>query len=281
MQATQNGHRKDGAAQHNPEILIPRWVNRMESLKLSPNTIKMYRRVVEVFASEVPGWFDAPEETIQAWLEEKGGEPGTFCNRVSALNNFYRWAKKSKLRIDNPCTELDKPKIHKGIPKPVRDIETVLQEMDRQDALANTYGPIPRTVGETRAMAIVLANTGLRIHEAVALNLPVPCPAKITLIGKGKKEAFVRFNEKAREAMDFLGGKWPIGARATQRRFEKVRHIERVTPHMWRHTFATQLIKKGEEIGTVSKLCRHSSPAVTMIYAEYADAKLDEAVNGL
>lgn len=260
--------------------LIERWVHRMESLELSKNTIKLYRTTVERFAQEVPRFLDADEDTIQSWLEAKGGKAGTFNNRVSGLTNFYRWAKKSKLIDSNPCTELDKPKNKRGIPKPVRDVAAVLDEMDRQDVIANERGSKPRKVGETRAMAVVLANTGLRIHEAIALELPVPCPAKITLIGKGNKEAFVRFNAKAQEAMDFLGGKWPIGARATQRRFEKV-HSEHVTPHKWRHTFATQLISNDIEIGTVSKLCRHSSVSTTMIYAEYAEGRLDEAVNGL
>ena len=279
-QATHEVKQRAASPQDTQDLIVA-WVHRMESLNLSPNTIKLYRRVVEIFSREVPDFLYADEDAIQNWLESKGGKAGTFNNRVSALTNFYRWAKKSKLRLDNPCTELDKPKNHKGVPKPVKDPEGVYKEMDRQDAIANERGAIPRKVGETRAMAMFLANSGLRIHEAVALDVPVPCPRSITIIGKGHKEAIVPLNQKAREALDFLGGKWPIGARATQRRFEKVAHIERVTPHMWRHTFATGLIKKGHEIGTVSKLCRHSSPAVTMVYAAYDQSRLEDAVDTL
>lgn len=260
--------------------LIEAWTHRMTKKNLSENTIRLYVRTVELFARDVPDFLYADESTVQAWLDSKPGKAGTTNNRISGLTNFFRWAKRNKLILANPCDDLEKPKPDKGIPKPIRDIEAVLDEMDRLDKIANEWGSIPRKVGETRAMAVVLGNTGLRIHEAVALRVPVPCPDRVTLIGKGKKEAVVRFNLKAREAMDFLGGRWPITARATQRRFEKVT-VERVTPHKWRHTFATNLLKAGSEIGEVSKLCRHSSPATTMIYTLYQDEALDEAVNRL
>lgn len=299
MQTTHNGHRIGGVSQQVrenplptpadgsrvpsggvPADLIASWTHRLTRKNLSPNTIRLYVRTVEAFSKEVPDFLYADEVAVQAWLDSKPGKAGTTNNRISALTSFYRWAKRNKLRLDNPCDDLEKPKADKGIPKPIRNVAAVLDEMDELDRKANLWGAVPRTVGETRAMATVLLNTGLRIHEAVALSVPVPCPDRVTLIGKGKKEAVVRFNAKARAAMNFLGGSWPITARATQRRFEKVT-VERVTPHKFRHTFATNLLRSGQEIGMVSKLCRHSSPAVTMVYAEYADSAMDEAIDGL
>ena len=61
------------------------------------------------------------------------------------------------------------------------------------------------------------------------------------------------------------------------RRFEKIG----VHPHALRHTFATSLVRAGKEIGTVSKLMRHSSPSVTMVYAQYDQSRLEEAVDCL
>jgi integrase/recombinase XerD len=265
-----------GAGGPGQESLISQWETWMtQSRGLLPNTRRLYKRTVETAYAEIGNLETLSAEVLEAWLQVKGGAAGTYSNRICALNSFYCFLVKTKRRTDNPALELDRPKQRRGVPKPIENLAEVYRKMDFEDHRANIYGAIPRPVGQTRMMAQFLANTGLRIHEAVALEVPVPCPPVITIIGKGHKEARVQLNAKAREALDFLEGRWPIGARATQRRFEKVG----VHPHAFRHTFATNLVKKGIEIGTVSKLCRHSSPSTTMIYAQYADDQLKEAVD--
>jgi site-specific recombinase XerC len=255
--------------------LFAAWIANMIYRELSPNTVKLYSRVVEVAHADLGDLRDLPSETLNAWVQSKGGKAGTAGNRICALTSFYKFLVKSKRLAVNPALDLDRPRQFKGVPKPIEDLEAMYEACDHADVEANEKGAIPRPVGQTRAMATFLCNSGLRIHEAVALHVPCPVGRSITIIGKGRKEAIVPLNAKAREALDFLGGMWPIGARATQRRFEKVG----IHPHKCRHTFATNLIKAGEEIGTVSKLCRHSSPATTMIYAAYNQSKLEEAVD--
>lgn len=255
---------------------IAEWHDWMVQTKgLLPNTVKLYGRSVEVARADLGELSGLGADDLEAWLRRKGGRAGTYANRICALNSFYSFLVKTKRRGDNPAKELDRPKQHRGVPKPVEALESVYAALDDADRVANDKGGIQRPVGQTRAMATFLANTGLRIHEAVAMNVPVPAPTSITIIGKGHKEAIVQLNAKAREASDFLGGVWPIGARATQRRFEKVG----IHPHALRHTFATNLVRAGVEIGTVSKLCRHSSPATTMIYAQYATEQMTAAVD--
>jgi integrase/recombinase XerD len=267
-----------GAVIPSQDTLMIEWQTWMTiSRGLLPNTQRLYVRTVQQAAKDLGPLVNLPSETLERWVQGKGGGPGTVANRICALTSFYRFLVKFKHRLDNPASELDRPKQHRGVPKPVENLEAVFSLMDEADAKANLWGAIPRPVGQTRAMATFLANTGLRIHEAVALSVPVPAPSSITIIGKGHKEAIVQLNRKARESLNFLEGRWPIGARATQRRFEKVG----VHPHAFRHTFATNLVKRGIEIGTVSKLCRHSSPSTTMIYAQYADDQLKAAVDCL
>jgi integrase/recombinase XerD len=256
--------------------LMAEWRTWMDvSRGLLPSTIRLYTRTVEQAWDDLGDLKDLPSEVLERWVQGKGGRSGTVANRICALTSFYRFLVKTKRRSENPASELDRPKLHRGVPKPVEDLEAVLARMDAEDERANTWGAIPRPVGQTRMMAQFLANTGLRIHEAVAMAIPVPAPSSVTIIGKGHKEAIVQLNAKAREASDFLGGVWPIGARATQRRFEKVG----IHPHALRHTFCTNLVRKGVEIGTVSKLARHSSPTVTMTYAQYAQDQMSAAVD--
>lgn len=255
--------------------LIAEWNIWMDvSRGLSKNTRTLYTRTVECAARDLENLPSQTTESLERWVQGKKGSPGTVANRISALTSFYRFLVKTKRIPANPASELDRPRQRRGVPKPVENLDGVLALLDEVDRKANLWGASERKVGESRAMAVVLAETGLRIHEAVALEVPVPCPRSAPIVGKGNKEAIILFNSEAREAMDFLGGRWPIGARATQRRFEKAG----IHPHQLRHTRATSLVQKGVEIGTISKIMRHSSPSVTMIYAAYDETIMRAAL---
>lgn len=261
--------------------LMTEWQEWMEHRTMAPTTRRLYARVVQVALREIDDLPNAATETLEMWVERKGGSPSSFSNRCSALTSFFRFMVKRKYRRDNPANEIDRPKRPKRIPKPVRNIDAVLDALDEEDRVANDKGAFPRRVGETRDMAVFLLRTGLRIHEAVKFDAPVPCPDKWLMIGKGDKEANLLLDDESRECWNRLEGKWPVGARATQRRFEKVRHIERVTPHMWRHTLATLMVRGGVEIGAVSKVMRHESVATTMGYSAYAEEQTRSALRVL
>ena len=249
--------------------LLAEWRVWMEvSRGLLPNTVNLYERTVEIAAQDIPDLPAASTEEIEAWVQLKGGKASTVSNRISALTSFYRFLVKTKKRSDNPAAELDRPRRRKGVPKPVRDLEAALSELDRWDAIRE------RRTGESRDMAVFIAETGLRISEACSVALDEPAPAEITIIGKGAKEAIVLLTPKAREAIDRLGGRIGIGPRAVQRRFERASFH----PHQLRHWRATSLVRSGTEIGTISKIMRHSSPAITMTYAEYATDQMRSAL---
>ena len=252
---------------------IDLWVEYLKKEKgLLPSSIRLYSRTLEIAAADLGPLETLDTEPIRAWLHAKGGSGSSFSNRLSALRSFYRWQVKLKLRADDPTLGIDAPKRRKGLPKPVRDLEGALEVLDAYDARIEA---IPE--GQSRAIATFIAETGLRISEACAVREQVPARDEIVVMGKGAKECLVLLTPKAREALDFLGGSIPIGARAIQRRFERAGFH----PHQLRHWRATSLVAKGVEIGTVSKILRHSSPAVTMIYAEYARDTLRNALEAV
>lgn len=254
--------------------LMTEWEIWMDvSRGLSPNTQKLYARTVQIAQQDLGDLTDLTAETLEAWLQSKGGRAGTYANRICALTSFYRFLVKTKRRADNPASELDRPRLHRGVPKPVKDLPSVLEALDASDRTANYWGNAPRRVGETRDMAVFLSETGLRIHEAVALNVEVPCPETIHVLGKGHKEAVVLLTDEARAALDRLGGCWPIGARATQRRFEKAG----THPHAFRHHLGCSLAASGADLGEIQDLLRHSSPATSRIYAAYSTERLKAA----
>jgi site-specific recombinase XerD len=219
------------------EDLLSGWCEWMELLRNhSPNTIKLYRRTVEIFCEAFPDPLNpqVTEERIQAWLQAKGGKPSTVSNRVSGL---------------------------------------VL--LDKADLRANEKGVVPRRVGETRDMAVFLCETGLRIHEAVPCNWPVPCPSQMVIKGKGRKDAIIPVTDKARDAWARLGGKWPIGARATQRRFERAGF----SPHQCRHWRATSMVAAGADLGDVKEMMRHENMQTTLGYAAWSTDRVRAALD--
>lgn len=251
------------------------WLEWMSKEKgLAPASIKLYSRVVQVFEQEVGEPSAAETEDIRAWLHSKRGSAGTFGNRLSGLRSYYRFLVRTKQRLDDPTLGIDAPKRKKGLPKPVRDLPATLEKLDEIDRNANLWGHEPRPVGQSRAMAVFLCETGLRIHEAVNLNVTCPAPAELQVFGKGAKDAMIPLTDKAREALDFLGGHWPIKARATQRRFEKAGF----SPHQCRHYRGTSMAEARCDLGDIQHMLRHSSPATTLIYAAWSTDRVRDAL---
>lgn len=253
------------------------WIVWMKAEKgLLPATIRLYTRTIQRFEIEVGEPSAAETEDIRDWLHSKAeSSPSSFGNRVSALRCYFRFLVRTKQRIDDPTMGIDAPKRHKGLPKPVKDLPETLAKLDEIDRKANFWSGTPRPIGQSRAMAVVLCETGLRIHEAVQLNVPVPAPAQLQVHGKGAKDAMIPLTDKAREALDFLGGVWPIGARATQRRFEKAGFH----PHQCRHWRGTSMAEAGADLGDIQHMLRHSPPATTLTYAAWSVDRVRDALS--
>lgn len=260
---------------------IDRWADYLGKEKgLSPNSIAVYRRHATQLA-EATG--DDPRvldtETIRRWLHSAGGSTSTFGSRLSGLNSFYKWMVTTRQRMDNPMTGIESPKRNKGLPRPVENLDAALAALDELDRRANRNAAAmkclkPRTLGESRMMAVFLCETGLRISEAVALNVPVPAPAQIRIIGKGSKHAIVPLTDKARDALDFLGGRWPINARGTQRRFSEAGF----TPHQCRHWRGTSMAAAGIDLGDIRAMLRHESADTTLGYAAWSVDRVRDAL---
>lgn len=245
---------------------------------LSPNTVRLYLRTCQAILADFGRLDDLTTEEIEGWLYRKGGAAGTMSNRISGLKSFFRYLVRIKVRIDNPMEPIEAPKKAKSIPKPVQNVPEILAKLDRLDEAANARLANDqkhlRPLGQSRAMAEVLLYTGLRIHEAVALDETVPVGDTLFVVGKGNKPARIPLVKEARDALDFLGGKWPIGARATQRRFEKAGFY----PHQCRHWRGTSMAEAGADLGDIQAMMRHSSPATTLGYAQWNIDRVRSAV---
>ncbi len=178
------------------------------------------------------------------------------------------------------------------------------KEIDKFDTLDNEFH---------KAIMTFLTNTGLRVSELINLDIKDVCfddftfRTQVNIIGKGSKTRIIPLNKKALEALFKLtmnskeklkvlfnlDSPLVVSRKRTRmtretlaRLVKKIREelkIElQLTPHVFRHQFATQLIKKGQNMKTVQTLLGHSSISTTIdIYTHTSMEDMENAVNML
>lgn len=222
---------------------------------LSQATLRIYLRDLRTLGPDPEG---LETENLRAWLHARGGGASTVARRLCALRSFYRFLVRTGVRPDDPSQGLDRPKVRPGLPKPVSGLEGKLKGLDP----------------EFTAIAVLLVETGLRIAEAKSLEIPLPVPEQILVLGKGGKERIIPLTAAAQAALTFLQGHISPSVRTIQRRFR----AQNFTPHRLRHTLATDLIASGADLGEVQDILGHASPATTRVYASYRTDRLRRAL---
>lgn len=259
---------------------IDRWAEYLGKERgLAPNSIRLMTSHLRQLQGDLEDPRVLHTDDLRTWLHGKGGSSATFSSRLTSCRGFYRWLVITKQRIDDPTMGIQAPKKRQGLPRPVENLEDALNVLDELDQRNNVNAATMkclriRPVGQTRAMAVFLAETGLRIHEAVTLVLPVPAPEQLRIVGKGGKHAFVPLTDDARDAWDFLGGTWPLGIRGTQRRFKEAGF----TPHQLRHLRATSMAAAGCDLGDIQTMLRHESADTTRIYTAWSTDRVRDAL---
>lgn len=226
---------------------------------LSQSTIRAYTATLTDAArflavSDIQG---LGSEDLRSYLHERGGAPATVGCRLAALRSYYGWQVRTGVRSDDPTQPLDRPKIPQGLPRPITDPEAVLSKLKEP----------------FRSIAVFLAETGLRISEALSIRVEPPTPPELIVLGKGNRERIVVLTDAAREALDALGGCIGPSKATIQRRFRAVG----VSPHRWRHTLGCALAESGADLGEIQDILGHRSPATTRRYAAYSTDRLRRA----
>lgn len=262
---------------------------------LSDNTIAAYRRDLDSYSESlgrrgvesVGAIVPAHVSEFSHELRTRGERPlaaSSVGRMLSSVRGFHRFLLEEQLVDVDVSAETKPPKLAMRLPKAIsiEQMESVLAATDGDDVVAL----------RDKALLELLYATGARVSEAVALNVDDVIDGDIVrLFGKGGKQRIVPVGSFARSAIDaYLVRARPVFSargRATPALFLGVRghRVSRqnawliirgaaeraqlgleMSPHTFRHSFATHLLAGGADVRVVQELLGHSSVSTTQIY---------------
>lgn len=262
-------------------------------LNYSAHTVAAYKRDLEQWSAEMVPHTSAPFDPLnvtprqlRAWLLSLNTEhyaTSTLRRKVQSLRAFYKYLMRFHGLESNPAMELTLPKVGRPLPVNVREDETaeILDSpYDRQDFIQV----------RNRLIIMLLYSTGIRCSELLAIK-----DADINLIGgelkvhgKRNKDRLVPFGDELKlmikEYISLrnhnIGSTPTLLSRPDGREMSRGAvwtvvhneldahgvHTSRRSPHVLRHSFATDMLNHGGDLNAVRKLLGHESLVTTQVY---------------
>lgn len=232
------------------------------------------------------------------WMSEKGVSPRTQARTISGIKSFYKYLLMEGDIENDPTTLLESPKIGRKLPDILSDQE--INDLINAIDLSKPEGQ------RNKAMIETLYSCGLRVSELVNLKLSNLHFDQefIKIEGKGDKERLVPISKQAIEDIN----KYLIGYRKRlkvdkdsenilflNRRGKQLSRVmiftiiknlaqkinlkKNISPHTFRHSFASQLIDGGADLRAVQEMLGHESILTTEIYTHLDKDYLKDTVN--
>ncbi len=268
----------------------------------SPRTIEAYRRDL----TDLTAFLEArnvslvrvKRSDLQAYMHQlvcNGMSPKTQARRLSATREFYRFLFSEDVVDKNPSDYLLSPKLNKSLPKYLSEAEVrrLIETAQRENKRIYT-------------LLEVLYASGLRVSELVGLPVLAVTQDNKTLFvtGKGNKERMVPLNEPASAALEQWltvremmlppgrPNKWlfPSSSKSGHLTrdgfFKHLKQValtagippEKVSPHVFRHSFASHLVAHDADLRSVQKMLGHADIATTEIYTHVLEDRLKKVV---
>ena len=261
---------------------------------LSENSVEAYLHDIEKLTSyfKQSEITKAPKEIVLKdlehflkWITELGLMPGSQARIISGLKSFFKYCLLEQIITADPTALLEAPKLKRTLPDTLsfEEIENIIGEID----LSKAEG------GRNKAMLETLYSCGLRVTELI--NLRISClyldVGFVRVIGKGDKERLVPIGRDAVKYIsiykDDIRVHTPIqpgnedilflnrrGARLSRvmvfliiKELAKKAGIKKtISPHTFRHSFATHLVEGGADLRAVQEMLGHESITTTEIY---------------
>jgi len=230
-----------------------------------------------------------------AYLSEQGLESRSINRKLSAIQAFFEFLNREGVLAKNPARNIDRPKVAKRLPGFIRS--DALADMLASPIFLKDYN------GQKNQLIVALFYTcGLRRDELINLRLESFdfSSMSVKVLGKRNKERLIPIADSIAERVksfielrntypvedDFLfltikGRKMYPGLvyKIVKNYLSQVTTVEKKSPHVLRHSFATHLLNEGANLQSIKELLGHSSLAATQVYTHTSLEKLKDVYN--
>lgn len=259
---------------------------------LADNSVEAYLRDIDKLATFFAEEKKTPKditlkdlERFVKWIAELGMTATSQARIISGLRSFYKYCLLEQISVTDPTTLLEAPKLKRALPDVLsfKEIENIIGQID----LSKPEG------GRNKAMLETLYSCGLRVSELVDLKLSCLYldVGFVRVVGKGNKERLVPIGsdaikyikiyrddirvhiaiKKDNEDILFLNRR---GSKLTRVMIflvikelaKKAGITKNISPHTFRHSFATHLVEGGADLRAVQEMLGHESITTTEIY---------------
>lgn len=282
----------------NTDELVFKFKEHLNVLNRSPSTINSY-------VDHLKGFLESIEETdmkkvtktmIKSYVaglydyrtkDNKPYRTGTLCIKVRSIKRFFEFLEKANVIFIDPAETIKEPKVERNLPKRILARKEIDKLLD-QPNLGTLLGIRDRAIME------VFYSTGIRKEEICRLTIyDADLTGKMLRVnmGKGQKDRVVpmgrhairflreyirkvrpHYTKKNRSNRHFFVDRFgnPMRKQAVSVMVKKYGRSARiktpVSPHLFRHCFATDLIRNGADILAVQRMLGHACPSTTQIY---------------
>ena len=272
----------------------------------SENTLDAYLRDIKklrdyaAFDLENTGPFEITYENIQEYLFQRSKKK--FSERsqarwISSIKSFFKYLVEDEFRADNPTTLLEGPKLGLYLPDTLS-----FEDVNRIIAVIKNDTDLGR---RNHCMVEVLYGCGLRVSELIDLKISNINfkESYLKVEGKGDKSRFVpmasftsklikdyirdirskyKINKKCEDIL-FLNSRGSAMSRVIvfiiiKELTEKAGINKKISPHTFRHSFATHLLQNGADLRYIQEMLGHSSITTTEIYTHLKNEELRDVI---
>ena len=265
--------------------------------RYSEHTVLAYGQDLNAFVEfaevkKISEFTDLSSAFIRSWIVYliEGGMKNKSVNRkLASLRTFYKWMRKEGLIDHSPMTKLQGPKNEKHLPVFAKESELLPSKIE--ELFSDDFS------GKRDALMLELFyQTGIRLSELIGLTLKDIQGNQIKVLGKRNKERIIPISDDlVQQIQEYLelrkeisskcdnlllldsGNKlYPTFAyRKINYYLGKVTSLDKKSPHILRHTFATHMLNRGTGLETLKDLLGHANLSATQVYTHNSFAQLN------